>query len=224
MNLRSVLAVGSLLAASGLASATTIVTLNYNDLSGNYTGNASAGTFNAHAVAIAGGLQSAGDVARVVAPSGVADFQPGFFGGSSANFVLNMTLGPIVANTRTGSGTFTSTDADGDTITATLSGMWQLSGTFLAFGGTLSNVAITDNGAQDGTFNGSNTGSFQISDYANQLFTGAIVQLTANVTGGFFASDFTNAATGVNAQVIPAPAGFVGLLGLAGLAGRRRRR
>jgi hypothetical protein len=228
MRVGTVLAAASLLAIAGAANATTIITLTYSDLSGNYTGDATSGMFDAHAVSNPGGaLNSAGDVSRVIPVVGTADFQPGFFGaGTSANFALNMNLGAIVAGTRSGIGSFTSTDANGDTITGNLTGVWQLAGTMLAYNGILSNVFVNDNGVQDGQFNGSQSGAFSISDLTGQAYTGAIVELTANVTGGFFNANFSNAATGVNAQIqnVPAPSAAFALAGLAGFAARRRRR
>lgn len=229
MKMGSALALASVMGLSGAASATTVMTLTYGDLSGNYNGTAAGGTFNAHAVSnpVGTGLRSAGDVARVIPNTGTADFQPGFFGaGSQANFVLNMTLGAISGGQRSGNGSFTSTDANGDTISGNLNGSWQLSGVYLAFVGVLSNVVVS-NPSADGTFDGSNTGSFAIGDFLNQLFDGAIVQLTSNTTGGFFASNFADAATGVNAQIqtVPLPpAAWAGLATLAGVVAVRRLR
>jgi hypothetical protein len=222
MKLAPVLAAVSVIAACGAANAAVVVTFNYNDLSGNYTGDSTSGTFNAHAVDSS--LHSAGSVARVVPTVGTADFQPGFAsGGDSSDFVLNMTLGAISSNMRSGNGTFTATDADGDTLSGSLNGTWQQAGTFLSFAGSLSGVVFTDNGGQDGLFNGSSSGSFPFADLNPLNLSGAIIDLTANVAGGFFSSNFTDAASGVNGQIIPAPGALFGL-GLIGLAGARRRR
>jgi hypothetical protein len=54
------------------------------------------------------------------------------------------------------------------------------------------------------------------------LTDGALTQIVFGA-GSFFTTDFVNAATGVTAQIVPAP-GALALLGLGGLvAGRRRR-
>jgi hypothetical protein len=222
------LAAASVLGISAAAQAVTIATLTYGDLSGNYTGNASSGTFNAHAVNLTN-LHSSGDVARLINPVGTADFQPGFTGlGTSAGFVLNMNLGAISGGTRSGTGSFTSTDADGDTITGNLNGTWQVAGAFLAFSGTLNNVVFTDVGVQDGMYNGTTSGTnFILAGLVGQLFNGAIVQLTTNPSGGFFLADFADAATGLNAQVITVPlppAAWAGMATLAGVVAVRRLR
>ncbi len=223
-----ILVAGVSLALAGAASAdTTLVTVTYADLSGNYaSSSATTGTFSAFAVD-AGLLHSSGDVSRVVSPVGTADFQPGFVSGADlSDFVLSMAV-THGTSTGTGAGTFTATDADGDTITGSLGGTWGLSGGFLAFVGTLSGVSINDNGTLDATFNGSNTGSWSMSGLPASPYNGAIVQLTANVAG-FFAGDFSAAATGTTAQItIPLPpAAYTGLgmLGALSGLGRLRRR
>lgn len=217
MKMRSVLAMASIAGLAGVANAATVVTLTYTDLSGNYTGNASGGTFNAHAVNTAD-LHSAGDVARIIPTVGTADFEPGFVsGGSSANFSLNMTLGSIISGTRSGTGSFTSTDANGDTITGDMSGVWALVGSYLAYNGVLSNVVFHAN--TDSSFDGSHTGSFSTSDLVNQVYSGAIVNLTTSPDGGFFNGDFRDSATGINAQVTTVPLPPAALAGLATIAG-----
>jgi hypothetical protein len=214
-------------AALGLAQAaradTTLVTLTYADLSGNYTvTNGTTGTFNAHAVDIAN-LHSAGDVSRIVAPIGTADFQPGFVSGADmSDFVMSMSV-THNGSTGSGSGSFTATDADGDTITGNLSGSWSIQNNYLAFAGSLNSVVIHDNGAQDHTFNGSNTGSWDTNLGFPGPYNGAIVHLTANINNNFFVTSFANAATGATAQittVVPLPAGaYAGLGTLAGVFG-----
>jgi hypothetical protein len=228
MKLAVGLAAASILGVSAAAQAVTVATLTYGDLSGNYTGNAMGGTFNAHAVNLPN-LRSTGDVARLVNPIGTADFQAGFIGlGTSADFVLNMTLGAISGGMRSGVGSFTSTDADGDTVTGNLNGMWQVAGAFLSFSGTLDNVIFTDVGVQDGMYNGTTAGTnFILAGLIGQVFNGAIVQLTTNPSGGFFLSDFSDSATGLNAQVLTVPlppAAWAGMATLAGVVAVRRLR
>lgn len=216
-----VLALASLAGCAAVSSAATIATLAYNDLSGNYTGSAAGGTFNAHATNIPGsaGLRSAGNVARIVSTVATANFEPGFVAdGHQGNFVLNMTLGAISGGGRTGVGSFTSTDSNGDTVTSNLSGNWQLSGGFLAFAGVLSNVVFHNNSG-DNTFNGTNTGSFSIGDLTSQIFTGAIVNLTTSPDGGFFTNNFSDASSGINAQVQTVPLPTAAWAGLATLGG-----
>jgi hypothetical protein len=218
------------LALTGVASAgPTIVSLTYGDLSGNYTAtNATSGTFMARAVDIPGVLRSAGTDSRLEGALGTADFQPGFVSGADlADFVMTLSV-THTATTGTGSGSFTATDADGDTITGLLNGTWSLQGTFIAFEGTMSNVLIHDNGTQDHTFNGSNTGSWDTNFASGGPYNGAIVKLTENA-GNFFTSNFSDQATGVTAQITtftaPLPAGVsAGGLTLGGVLGLRSRR
>lgn len=225
-----ILSTGLCVAAGSAAYAgPTIVSLTYSDLAGSYVANnSSSGIFTARAIDAPGLLRSAGNVSRLEGTQGVADFQPGFVSGADfADFVMTLTVNHG-ANTGTGSGSFTATDADGDTITGNISGVWGIQGTFITFEGVMSNVLITDNGTQDHTFNGSNTGSWDTNFGTKPPYNGAIVKLTENF-GNFFTSNFSNAATGVTAQIttvtVPTPtAALAGLGLLAGMAGHRRAR
>ena len=226
---------GLALAFTGSAYAgTAIISITYSDLSGNYTASsASTGTFSAHAIDLPGILRSAGDVSRLITPNGNADFQPGFVSGADLSDFAMCIAVTHTGTSGTGAGTFTATDADGDTITGSMSGTWGLQGTFLAFQGVLSNVVIHDNGTLDHTFNGSNTGSWDTSNFpTTSPYDGAVVHLTERADS-FFATNWTNAATGVTAQVTAAvtvplpPGGLAGLGTLSGALGlslaRRRR-
>lgn len=226
---------GLALAFTGSAYAgTAIISITYSDLSGSYTASsANTGTFSARAVDMPGILRTAGDVSRLIAPNGNADFQPGFVSGADlSDFVMNIAV-THTASTGTGTGTFSATDADGDAITGNMTGTWGLQGTFLAFQGVLSNVVIHDNGTLDHTFNGSNTGSWDTSNFpTSSPYDGAVVHLTERVDT-FFGNNWTDAATGVTAQVTAAitvplpPGGLAGLGTLSGALGlslvRRRR-
>jgi len=222
------------LAFAGAAHAsTTVVSMTYSDLSGNYTASsATEGIYTARAVDLAGILRSAGNVSRLVPGNGVADFQPGFVSGADfADFVLSLSV-THGDSTGTGIGSFTATDADGDTITGNISGNWSIEGDYIAFVGVMSNVLIQDLGAQDHTFNGSNTGSWDTNFTGyTPPFDGAVVKLTEQ-TSNFFATNFSNAATGLSAQitsaVVPLPsaaiAGSLALAGLGAARGLRRRK
>jgi hypothetical protein len=211
------------------ASADVILTLTYDDLAGSFAYVANrTGTFSAVAVNTAQ-LQSAGQVSRLVPGLGNASFEAGFATNplSAADFGLTISVAPAVnPNQALGNGTFTATDNDGDTITGTISGTWVYGGPgFIFFNGSLTNVMLNDLGAADGTFDGSESGDFDM-DFSPAVspFEGAIVQL---VFGGanFFTSGFADRATNINMQVVPTP-GSVALMGLAGLTlvGRRRAR
>ena len=219
------LGAGLALAASAQG-ATTLISLTYADLSGSYQStSATTGNFTARAVDLPGVLRSSGDVSRLEGAPGVADFQPGFVSGPDlSDFVMNLSVNHNASN-GTGAGSFTATDADGDTITGNLTGTWSISDTYIAFVGTLSNVFIHDNGTLDHTFNGSNTGSWDTNFNAAAPYNGAIVKLTENISN-FFSTDFTNAATGLTAQIttftVPTPAGgTAGCCMLGALLGAR---
>lgn len=219
---RSLTAVALAVAAGGVATANAdvVLTLTYHDLNGSYTQSSpGVGSFTA----VAAGSEAAGEVSRVDTNPGNASFEVGFEAGSNpANFQLSLSVNTIAPGVATGSGSMMITDADGDTIAANLSGAWiydSVNG-FIFFNGAVSNVVVTDNGAADDLFNGTQFGNFQLSGM--NLTEGALTQIVFGA-GSFFTTDFANAATGVTAQIVPAP-GALALLGLGGLvAGRRRR-
>ena len=237
MTNRSRSAIALALAAGALtsvANAGVILTFTYDDLAGSYAATgADTGNFTAIAVDQgAAGLQSAGEVSRTDSNPGSASFEVGFVSGANpANFVLNCSFvrdgsfGNILGS---GSGGFTATDADGDTITGEISGTWLFDqvNNFIYLNAILSGVVVTDNpdatGAFDDEFTGTQLGSWQISGLGTQPFEGALTQITFGV-GVFFRGDFQDAATGLTAQILPAP-GSLALLGLGGLVAARRRR
>jgi uncharacterized protein (TIGR03382 family) len=164
-------------------------------------------------------------VSRLVPAEGTASYAPGFVSQADAgNFVMSVSVSALnVDGTRSGTGSFTVTDADGDTIVGAINGTWRNLGLgFIAFDGVLSEVYVNDNGAQDGTFNGSNGGAWELGLPAIEPYRGALVQLVLGANG-FFSRNFSNRATGVIAQIVPAP-GAAALMGLGLLAAGRRRR
>ncbi|MFZ4429739.1 MAG: PEP-CTERM sorting domain-containing protein [Phycisphaerales bacterium] len=219
---RSLTAVALAVAAGGVATANAdvVLTLTYHDLNGSYTQSSpGVGAFTA----VAAGSEAAGEVSRVDTNPGNASFEVGFeVDPNPADFQLSLSVNTIAPGVATGSGSMILTDANGDTIAANLSGAWiydSVNG-FIFFNGAVSNVVVTDNGTLDDLFDGTQFGSFQLSGM--DLTDGALTQIVFGA-GSFFATDFVNAATGVTAQIVPAP-GALALLGLGGLvAGRRRR-
>lgn len=225
MKNRSAFAAIAIAAVAGgisAANADIVVTFTYDDLVGSFNSTGpGAGNFSAIA-----GNDSAGEVSRIDGNPGSASFGVGFVNGADASdFTLNLAVNVVIPNLLgTGVGSFTSTDADGDTISGSISGdfIFDLVNGFIFFNGTLSNVFIADNGAQDDSFDGSQLGSFQISGMGAQPYEGALTQITFGASS-FFTQNFSDAATGLTAQIVPAP-GAVALLGMGALvAGRRRR-
>lgn len=212
-------AVAAVAGAGAIANAEVLVSMTYDDLSGSY--NAGTGVFSAAAVDNAF-LRSSGDASRLVPGAGNASFNAGFVSlATQSDFQLNCTVIPTGPTTAIGTGTFTATDINGDTITGTISGSWgRPAPGFIFFNGSLTNVTLNSN--SNGLFEGDSGGSWNMGLPAAAPYEGAIVQL---VFGGttFFTSNFTNRAVGVTAQIIPVP-GAMALLGLgAVVAGRRRR-
>jgi hypothetical protein len=194
------------------AQADIVVSATYDDASGSWDGT----TFRARAVS-GGGLNTSGSVARLEAPIGTASFAPGFVAGAdSADLLIELSSTPTIDPTlRDGTGTFTFTDVDGDTISGTISGTWEDQGFAIFFNGALSNVVFSGS-----TFDG-NTGSF-LSPAG--IFEGALTQLQLSPPASFFTGNYDRVPTGITAQIIPTP-GALALLGLGGLvAGRRRTR
>jgi len=212
---------GGLIASTASADVV-LVSMTYDDLAGSYS--TATQTFTAVAVDLAA-LKSSADVSRLVPGTGNAEFEPGFVSKpDQADFVLSVNVGALnIDGTRNGAGTFTSTDADGDTIVGAINGTWENLGFgFISLRGILSQVFVNDNGIQDGLFNGSHSGAWDLNLPAAEPYTGALVTLTLGANG-FFSRNFTNRATMVSAQIIPTP-GTAALLGLGGLAMVTRRR
>jgi uncharacterized protein (TIGR03382 family) len=223
---RIAIALAALAGGISAANADIIITASYLDLRGDYVQSApGVGMFTAVAND-ANPIRSTGDVARVDGNPGTAGFETGFVSGlNPADFSISLSVSVLIpGQIATGSGTFTITDADGDTLTGNVDGAWiydTVEG-FIYFNGALSNVFANDNGQQDGLFNGTELGSWSLAGLGTQPFDGAISQIVLPA-GGFFTGSFSNAATGLTAQIIPAP-GALALLGLGGLVGGRRRR
>lgn len=210
-------AIAALGLLTGAASADVVLTFGFTDTSGSYDG---AGSFSASAVD-AGALRTSGDVTSLFGAGGTAEFDAGFAGGT-ADFEVDLSVGPVVAGTRAGSGSFTITDADGDTITGDISGDWiSGGGDIVFFNGLLSDVFLNATGGGT-TFDGPSSGGFDMG-IPGQPLSGAFVTLFIATGSGFFDSAFSGVSTQVDGVVIPAPAGIMAIAGLGLMATRRRR-
>ena len=208
--------------ASAASADVVLVSMTFDDLAGSYS--TGSGLFTATAVDTAR-LRTSGDVSRLVPAEGTASFSPGFVSQADQGaFNMSVAVGALnFDGTRNGNGSFTCTDADGDEIVGAINGTWRNLGLgFIAFDGVLSQVFVNDNGAQDGTFNGSNGGAWDLDLPALEPYRGALVQLVLGANG-FFGTSFRDRATGVTAQIVPTP-GALALAGLGALAAGRRRR
>lgn len=211
-----------LVAAVGIASsasATVVATFGYSDLRGSY--NSGAGMFSAVAVD-SGSFQSAGDVTRLIGPGGTAQFEPGFVSNPQSDFVLNISVFNIVGLTAQGSGSFTATDLNGDTLSGNIDGNWISPGAGIVFfNGLLSNVVFTSVSG-DNNFN-SVDGGFTLTGLLGNVYSGAVVQLFTRVGGGFFNNSFDGVAALVSGDLIPTP-GAAALLAIGGVFTLRRNR
>jgi len=221
--------------ASSALALDVIAEFQYQNLASSYTASSpTTGVFSALAVSTLD-LQSEGRVSRNVATEGTASFEPGFVGANpTAGFGVTISVNKTSGTTGTGAGSFTVTDADGDTMTGNiLNGAWNINNTgfpFVAFTGDLANVIFTDNGASDGIFNGTDIPAFSdnfnfTSFPATSPFAGAVVVLSFDIST-FFTADFGFAdgiASQISGDIVPAPSALA-LLGLGSLVATRRRR
>jgi len=208
------LAFAALIAGAATANAQ-IASFTYSDLLGSY--DTSTNIYRA----VAGNITS-GDVTRISAPGGSAQFDTGFIlDPTQANYDVELLVGNIQGGTADGNGSLTITDDNGDTITGDLDGEFAVFGGSVSYEGQLSSVFFNDISG-DGTFDGTTSGSFSTAFPASPPFDGSIVSLFFN-PGDFFGTGFDNQITLSSGLIVPAPAGFA-LLGAATIFAARRRR
>lgn len=214
MGRTTLIAFAGLAASATFANAQTILTFGFTDVDGSFR--VSDGVFEGRSVA-----GTSGDVSRLAAPGGTAQFNPGFAGGTadfSFDIDVMLTATPGIAD---GTGSFTIIDAQGESLVGDINGTFNQLGSFIVFQGLLSGVQFNDVSG-DGTFDGPSGGSFGTDLPGTPPFEGAFVELFIS-RGGFFDRDFSGVSTQVIGEIVPAPASLA-LLGLGGLAAARRRR
>ncbi|MFH1419850.1 MAG: hypothetical protein ABII12_16370 [Planctomycetota bacterium] len=198
------------LAADQTATAGPIFTFGFTDITGVYDG---ATTWS-----MTPDSNTTGDVTRDIPATGTASYLPDFTGGT-ADFALTMQVAMIDATHYSGDGSFIVTDADGDTITGDISGVWTKFATTGIFGGDLTNVWMNELG--DGIFEGPSGGSFDM-DFspAPEPYIGG---LTVIEIAGWFGSAFTDPDALTTATMIPEPVTLT-LVAFSGMMLLRRRR
>jgi hypothetical protein len=178
---------------------------------------------------------SPGSVTRIEPVGGSALFGATGWEAGPKHFLLSMVISNIGGGgtTADGSGSFTLTDIDSDTISADIHGQWEPQNTTLRFHGDLSNVVYTPSSAGETTFDG-NLDSVSMVFSAPSPWVGTLIELTAS--GLTFTSGWGDGSPGdgvggiqgggVTATItaVPVPAalllGFLGL-GTVGLKLRR---
>lgn len=205
-----------LAALATVANADAILTFGFTDLSGSF--DLGASVFEAEAVDN-NDFSTAGDVTRLSPVGGTANFDDGFVSRSAfADAVISMNISDIDSNSATGMGTIVITDDNGDTISASLDGMFSNGGFGIYFfTGYLSNVLLTGT-----TFDGTDGGSFNTNLPGDPPYEGALVQLFIE-GGGFFNHDYDGISVEVSGIIVPAPSAL-GLAAAGLLFGARRRR
>jgi len=199
------------------ASPEVVATFTFDDLAGSHNG--ATHIFTARAVDNAI-LQSSGDVSRLIAPAGNASFDAGFLSlPDQADFVFTCAIVLTGQFTATGTGSFVSTDINGDTITGSFDGIWgRPAAGFIHF--QWQHCSVQFNPSANGIFEGSAGGAWDMSLPTSWTLSGETSPQIVFGGSSFFATDFSNRAVGVTMQIVPAP-GALALIGLG--AGLRRR-
>lgn len=161
---------------------------------------------------------SMGSLIRYEAPSSAAGFLWSTL--ATGDFSLSMQIADVVSGptfSATGTGSFTLTDADGDTLAGDIAGQWTRMSND-SFHGSLSNVMFTDNGVLDNSFDG-HFGSVSMSFATASPWTGGITDLVVGDAPWFGAEWVPGGYVGgsVDATVTAVPAPTALLLGLLGL-------
>ncbi|USN99638.1 MAG: hypothetical protein H6810_02965 [Phycisphaeraceae bacterium] len=212
------IALTAIAAAAGLASAGVIASYSYTDLAGSY--DVQSSTFSA-AATDNGTLFTGGDVSLLTGPKGTAQFDTGFFGAGVANVSIIMSVSNITSTSADGVGQVVLTDLDGDTLSADFFGSWNIFNPigFMFFSGATENYVFTDNGDQDGFFDGT-TGGFSMAGLLGNTYEGAISLLLQSP--GSFSHNFARVSTEGDGLLIPAPS-VLALAGLGLMTSARRR-
>ncbi|MBL4590482.1 MAG: hypothetical protein JKY96_00840 [Phycisphaerales bacterium] len=204
-------------ATIGLAAHADLVsTFGFTDLNANYNGL----VFSALSQ---GALPTGGDITDYSAPGfQTASFESGFIGVQSITDVLfQMDIGNITATTADGTnGRIVIRDNDGDVLSGSFNGTWDLRFGFGFFDGEITFAQYNDAG--NGIFEGTtNLDSFETPD---GTYIGAISFLVQMPEWFSDAAVIENlSAQGDGILVTPSPAS-IALLGLGGLVASRRRR
>lgn len=204
-------------AVTGTASADLVASFGFTELNASF--DFATGEFVAEADS-ANGLATSGDVTAYAGGLSTALFNPGFFNaGSDASVLFRMDIVTNDGQTATAeNGRIMIVDADGDTLSGSFEGQWNLRFGFGFFDGEITSALF--NSAGDGIFEGPDGGSFTMPEGS---LTGALSFLIMEMSDGLFQDSFTGRPASADGMLVPAP-GSVALMGLGGLVMARRRR
>lgn len=200
--------------AAGAASGSLVASFGFTELNASF--DLASGGFTALS-----SPDSSGDVTAFGPGASTAVFGPGFSGGPTGAFVeLSMDITSTDGvSAQAANGSFSIGDADGDVLTGTFSGSWELISGFAFFSGIV-DAAQFDGSGGNGAFDGPDGGSF--ANPSGELF-GALSMLKFQFGDSLFESDFQGRPASVDGMLIPTP-GALAILGAAGLVAARRRR
>lgn len=211
---KSVLGLLAVLALSaGSVRAMDLMSFSFSDLHGVYDG--------ASLLTVDDAADTDGEVTRLVPTVGDAFFSGDGVSGipGLAAFNMTMTISAVTATTASGNGTITFTDAQGDTFSGNVFGDWHNITGSANFVGQLMGFT-PNNSSGDGTFDGSDSGSFDMTFDVAPPYTGNIITLVAG--NWFDAIGFETATTLAIGAITPEP-GTLALLAIGGLLAARRR-
>ena len=213
--------VATLVAAGSVASAADIVDFSFANAAGVFrAASPGNGALTIDAVDAAP-FRTSMTVSAILPASGTADFDDGFVSRSNfADLAIIINVAGVV-----GSGAITITDDDGDTLTASISGLFDLSiPGAVFFNGSLSSGNLNDNAGPNSDFNGTDGGSFAISDFPFADANGAFSLLFPRAgAANPFSQSFSDTPVLGNGFLVPAPASLA-LAAVGGLVAVRRRR
>lgn len=220
---RFLFASGLLLVATAAAGAApSIVTYRFGDLSGDFTlfdgqNRASLGGHLVISAVASDTHTSSGDISRIDDKPGTGEFDPGFAQSPPFSVLLDIDVTNISAAGALGTGFLTITDADGDTLTADITGAFGFNSGFLFYNAVSGDYTFN---APDGWFNGT-SGAIEIDDLVGTLFDGSL-SLLIDAPGGL-TQNFADSTASLDGNLVPTPAALAAIAGI-GLLPRRRHR
>ncbi|MBZ0172157.1 MAG: hypothetical protein K8E66_07245 [Phycisphaerales bacterium] len=160
---------------------------------------------------------SSGDITRLDHRPSTGEFNPGFAAISPFSVLFTINVTNIAGTSALGTGSLSIADADGDTLTADIAGVFSHVENFLFFNGISTNYEFS---ASDDSFDGTN-GAIMIDDLVGNMFAGSTSFLIHTPVG--LTQSFADATTNVDGEFVPSPAGVLAIIAGFGMATRRRR-